>query len=58
LKRPADTQNLLKTGCQVTFNRDEDNVRIYHLCKADIERIEQLGVGRPVQLMREFRIEN
>jgi CRISPR/Cas system-associated endoribonuclease Cas2 len=38
------------------INRDEDNVRIYHLCKADIDRIKQLGVGRPVQLMREFRI--
>jgi CRISPR-associated protein Cas2 len=35
---------------------DRDNVRLYHLCNADIERIQQLGVGRPVQVVREFRI--
>jgi CRISPR-associated protein Cas2 len=38
------------------IDRDEDNVRIYHLCGADIGRIEQLGVGRPIQLAQEFRI--
>ena len=38
------------------INRDEDNVRIYHLCGMDVDRIRQLGVGRPVQLAREFRI--
>jgi CRISPR-associated protein Cas2 len=35
---------------------EEDNVRIYHLCRADAERIEEIGVGRPVQLAKEFRI--
>jgi CRISPR-associated protein Cas2 len=38
------------------INLEQDNVRIYHLCAADINRIQQLGVGRPVQLVREFRI--
>ncbi len=30
-----------------------DNVRLYHLCAADVGRVETLGVGREVQLMRE-----
>ena len=38
------------------INLDQDNVRIYHLCPVDVDRIRQLGVGRPVQLAREFRI--
>ena len=38
------------------INLEQDNVRIYHLCAADIDRIRQLGVGRPVQVAREFRI--
>lgn len=33
-----------------------DNVRLYHLCGPDAQRIEQLGVGRPVQMMQEFKI--
>lgn len=35
---------------------DQDNLRLYHLCQADVGRIEELGVGRAVQVMREFRI--
>jgi len=35
---------------------DADNLRFYHLCRADVGRIRQLGVGRPVQLAREFQI--
>ncbi len=34
----------------------EDNVRLYHLCSADVGRVETLGVGREVQLLREFAI--
>jgi len=34
----------------------QDNVRFYHLCSKDVKRIEQLGVGRSVQLAREFQI--
>ncbi|MEJ2211782.1 MAG: CRISPR-associated endonuclease Cas2 [Anaerolineae bacterium] len=33
-----------------------DNVRLYHLCSADVDRIETLGVGREVQLAREYLI--
>ena len=33
-----------------------DNVRLYHLCNADTGRIETLGVGREVQLAREYAI--
>jgi CRISPR-associated protein Cas2 len=33
-----------------------DNVRLYHLCSADVGRIEEMGVGRAVQLAREFAI--
>ena len=39
-----------------TINAKEDNVRIYHLCGADISRVRQLGVGRPAQVAQEFRI--
>lgn len=38
------------------INLEQDNVCIYHLCAMDVDRIRQLGVGRPVQLAREFRI--
>jgi len=38
------------------LDRSEDNVRIYHLCNADVGRIETLGVGREVQLAQEFGI--
>ena len=34
----------------------QDNVRLYHLCGADVNRIQELGVGRQVQLLREFAI--
>jgi hypothetical protein len=35
---------------------NRDNVRIYHLCQADVGRVETIGVGREVQLAREFAI--
>jgi len=35
---------------------DADNVRFYHLCAADVRRIEQLGVIREVQTQREFAV--
>ena len=38
------------------INLKEDNVRLYYLCDADIGRIKQLGVGRPVQVAQEFRV--
>lgn len=38
------------------INLAEDNVRLYHLCGQDVERIEQMGLARPVQLAREFEI--
>lgn len=44
-------QRLLKL-----INHEADNVRLYHLCAGDVSRIEQLGVGRPAQLAREFSI--
>jgi CRISPR-associated protein Cas2 len=41
---------------QKLIDKGEDNVRLYHLCSADIDRIGQLGVGRSVQMLREFCI--
>lgn len=38
------------------INLQADNVRLYHLCAPDVQRIEQLGVGRPVQVAREFLV--
>jgi CRISPR-associated protein Cas2 len=38
------------------LNLRQDNVRIYHLCRSDIGLIEELGVGRPVQVAQEFKI--
>ncbi len=35
---------------------DQDNVRLYHLRPADIERIEQIGIGVPVPRMQTFQI--
>jgi CRISPR-associated protein Cas2 len=39
-----------------TVDHERDNVRIYYLCRTDVQRIETLGVGRAVQVAREFRI--
>lgn len=33
-----------------------DSVRCYHLCAADVQRIEQMGVGLPVELRKEYAI--
>lgn len=52
---PASYREMTKRLKQLT-SAQQDNVRIYHLCNADIERIQHLGVGRPVQVAREFRI--
>jgi CRISPR-associated protein Cas2 len=38
------------------INPKNDNLRLYHLCAMDIGRIEELGVGRAVQVMKEFSI--
>jgi CRISPR-associated protein Cas2 len=46
----------LRQDLKKLIKLEEDNVRIYHLCGADVERIEEIGVGRPVQLAKEFRI--
>lgn len=34
----------------------EDNVRYYHLCAADVVRVETFGVGGPVHRARQFEI--
>lgn len=52
---PAVYRNM-KARLNKLINLERDNVRIYHLCNADIDRVEQLGVGRPVQVAQEFRI--
>ncbi len=51
-----NTYRKMKRQLEQLINPADDNVRLYHLCAKDIERIEELGVGRPVQLIREFRI--
>lgn len=51
----ATYREMIKRLKQLT-NAQQDNVRIYHLCNADVKRIKQVGVGRPVQVAREFRI--
>ncbi len=53
--KPASCQKM-RTRLNQLINLEQDNVRIYHLCKTDISRIEPLGIGRPVQLAQEFRI--
>lgn len=35
---------------------DTDNVRFYHLCAADAQRIQQMGVVREIQVAREFAV--
>ena len=40
----------------VPIDRGLDNVRFYHLCQADTGRIKTVGVGREVQVAREFAI--
>ncbi|MBN1935613.1 MAG: CRISPR-associated endonuclease Cas2 [Anaerolineae bacterium] len=39
-----------------SIRADQDNVRLYHLCHADIKRIEQIGIGLPAPWMQTFRI--
>ena len=52
---PAVFRHML--GClSQLLNPRQDNVRLYHLCQTDVQRITELGVGRPVQLAREFKI--
>ena len=38
------------------MSKEQDNIRLYHLCRTDVERIQELGMGRSVQLEEEFRI--
>lgn len=33
-----------------------DNVRLYHLCQADIERIQSIGLAAPVRLDQGYEI--
>ena len=54
LKRSVYRQMLQRL--RKLMNKGEDNVRLYHLCRTDVERIRELGVGRAVQLEEEFRI--
>jgi hypothetical protein len=34
----------------------DDNVRYYHLCEADVPRIESFGIGAAVTRRKEFEI--
>jgi CRISPR-associated protein Cas2 len=54
LKPAVYRQMVKRLGGLLDLN--QDNVRLYHLCNADAGRIETLGVGREVQLAREFAI--
>lgn len=53
--KPADYRHMVKRLMGL-IDLAADNVRLYHLCSQDVGRIEQLGVGRPLQLAREFEI--
>ena len=53
--RPAVYREMVKR-LKGLIDPNADNVRLYHLCGADVGRIETMGVGREVQLTREFAI--
>lgn len=53
--KPAVCRQMVKRLAGL-LNLQEDNVRLYHLCNADVGRIETMGVAREVQLAREFAI--
>lgn len=38
------------------INQEKDNVRLYHLCQSDVERVEGIGVGREVQRVGNYKI--
>lgn len=52
----TSTYQQLRQRLRTLINLDEDNVRFYHLCQADVPRIECVGVGRAVQVMKELKI--
>ncbi len=52
----APTYQQLRQRLHKLINLDQDNVRFYHLCQADVPRIECVGVGRAVQVMTELKI--
>lgn len=54
LKRGVYRQ--LRHRLKTLINVEEDNVRFYHLCQADVRRIEALGVGREVQQICAYRV--
>ena len=33
-----------------------DNIRLYHLCQADVGRIKRMGIAEPVRLHADFEI--
>jgi CRISPR-associated protein Cas2 len=53
--KPAVYRQMVRR-LQELIHRGQDNVRLYHLCGTDVGRIEELGVGRAVQLAREYAI--
>ncbi len=50
------TYRQLRQRLKALLKLEEDNVRFYHLCQADVPRIECVGVGRAVQVMKELKI--
>ncbi|MBN1877875.1 MAG: CRISPR-associated endonuclease Cas2 [Anaerolineae bacterium] len=52
----AGTYRQLTQRLHKVLKLTEDNVCFYHLCQADVNRIEHVGVGREVQLIKNFKI--
>jgi CRISPR-associated protein Cas2 len=52
----AGTYRQLRQRLKALINVTEDNVRFYHLCQADVPRIEVVGVGREVQLIGAYKV--
>ncbi|MBN1920790.1 MAG: CRISPR-associated endonuclease Cas2 [Anaerolineae bacterium] len=52
---PAKYQELRKRLHRL-LKLEQDNLRCYHLCQADVPRIEVLGVGYAVQRLLPFKV--
>jgi len=52
----AATYRQLRQRLNQLLNLEQDNLRVYHLCQADVPRIETVGVSRAVQVLTEFKI--
>ena len=52
----AGTYRQLRQRLKALINVEEDNVRFYHLCQADVSRIEAVGVGCAVQLIGAYKV--